>query len=80
MATGAYAVGAGNPGNLTEIVIPATYNGKPVTMIDENAFADAINLTSIIIPDSVKIIGEGAFSGCTSLESITLFGWCLSHV
>lgn len=36
------------------------------------AFAGCENLTSIIIPDTVKKIGAGAFYGCLSLESVTL--------
>ena len=36
------------------------------------AFRDCTKLMSIEIPDSVTSIGTGAFSGCSSLESITL--------
>jgi hypothetical protein len=30
------------------------------------------NLVEVVIPDSVKEIGESAFSGCTELESVTI--------
>lgn len=36
------------------------------------AFEGCINLTSILIPESVNTIGPCAFYGCTNLESITL--------
>ena len=56
----------------TELVIPATYNGKPVTTIGEWAFCNCTNLTSVIIPDSVTSIGDGAFERCTSLTSVVI--------
>ena len=56
----------------TKVVIPNTYNEKPVTSINSYAFYNLTSITSIIVPDSVTSIGAGAFSGCSSLESITL--------
>ncbi len=35
-------------------------------------FKDCINLKEIYVPKSVITIGEGAFSGCTNLEKITI--------
>ena len=56
----------------TDIVIPSKYNDLPVTAIAASAFKDYTSLTSIIVPDNVTSIGSGAFSGCSSLQSITL--------
>ena len=54
----------------TDIVIPDTYNGLPVTTIGYDAFFNCDSLTSVTIPDSVTTIGSGAFQYCLSLTAI----------
>jgi len=58
-------------GNVRAVTIPTNIEGLPVTEIANNAFANR-NITSIVIPSSVTIIGDGAFSNCQQLNSITL--------
>ena len=56
----------------TNLVIPSTYENKPVTSIGNYAFRYICSLTSVTIPDSVTSIGIYAFSDCTSLTSVTI--------
>lgn len=69
---GTYGVMAGKTLYLSEVVIPATYNGKPVTQILPQAFLKATNLEKITIPDSITDIGYSAFSDCSNLQSINI--------
>ncbi|MDB4652171.1 leucine-rich repeat protein, partial [Verrucomicrobia bacterium] len=52
--------------------IPKTYNGKPVTTIEQHAFEDCNNLASVILPDGIKTIGTAAFGKCINLTSVTI--------
>lgn len=51
-----------------EVTIPRTINNIPVTMIAAGAFVDTAAVT-VIIPDSIAYIEEGAFSSDTSYIS-----------
>ena len=54
-----------------DVVIPDTIEGYPVTSIFEG-FYNCKNITSVTVPDSVRIIGEGSFSSCDNLKTINL--------
>ncbi len=55
----------------TKLVIPAEYNGKPVTSVGSYAFEGCTSLTSVEIHASVVEIGRYAFSECINLSSVT---------
>ena len=54
----------------TNIVIPATYKGKPVTSV--GGFYQDKNIVSVVIGENVKSILANAFGECTNLQSVTL--------
>lgn len=56
--------------NVTDVVVPSTYNGRQVEGILHYAFADRKNIKSVVIPSTVTVIGEGAFYGCTQLKTV----------
>ena len=62
---------SGYEGNHNEVVIPTTYNEKPVTSIGAEAFSNCYSLRSVTIPNSITSIGIYAFNGCSSLSKIT---------
>ncbi len=56
----------------SHIIIPATYNGKPVTTIGRHAFFGCAALTGITIPNSITGIEGAAFERCTGLTALTI--------
>lgn len=65
----------GDGGQAANIVIPAEYDGKPVTAVADSAFAYSrhpSDIISVIIPDSVKEIGKNAFYNQDALESVNI--------
>ena len=54
------------------IVIPSTYEGKPVTEINAKAFRSNESIKSVYIHDGITYIGYEAFAYCPSLKNVTL--------
>ena len=50
-----------------DIIIPST-----VKIIDQNAFSNAHEVTSVTIPSSVEIIWQSAFYGCKNLKTVII--------
>ena len=53
------------------LVIPDAINGKPVIGLKET-FVGFKQMTNVIFPDSIKIIGDRAFAFCSGLTSIVV--------
>ena len=58
-------------GNDVDLVLPASMNGKNYD-IYTGAFYYNRALKSVVIPDSVKVIGENAFYMCNTMTSVTI--------
>ncbi|MDE6656920.1 MAG: leucine-rich repeat domain-containing protein, partial [Anaeroplasmataceae bacterium] len=54
------------------IVIPAIYQGLPVTKINYSVFQNYTSLESIRISSGVEEIGDSCFQGCTNLKIVEL--------
>ena len=74
-----YAVNADGTVTITKYIgscedgvvsIPATFEGKPVTVIGDAAFSGLSSLNAIYLPDTVTGIGGYAFSSCSSLKAV----------
>ena len=63
----------------TKIIIPNSYNEKPVKGIGNDAFRGSRELTGVIIPDSVTSVGEDAFRYCYALSSVVI-GDCVTTI
>lgn len=48
-------------GNVVDVIIPEEVNGVPITRIEDSAFGECSEITSITIPDSVTSVGYNAF-------------------
>ena len=72
-ADGTYSVKAGKDiAYYSDIVIPATYNGRTVTVIDDNAFDGITTLLSVQLPNTITSIGDSAFNACSKLVTANL--------
>ena len=68
-------------GNGGAVVIPAQIEGLPVVEIDAASFRGeyrgpdvGYDITSVVIPASVKLISFNAFNKCEKLTSVTIMG------
>lgn len=62
----------GYTGSETEITVPSQIDGLNVEKVNDYAFKDDKNITSITVSSGVKDIGAGAFENCTALATISL--------
>ena len=69
---GSYTVTGIGKETETEIYIPNSYQGSPVTAIASRAFYNNDNITGIYFNGGVETIGDEAFYGCESLKNLQL--------
>lgn len=64
-----YTIGVVNP---DKIEIPKEYNGKPITSIRGDVFANIVSVKEIELPNTITSINGGAFENTLSLERVKL--------
>ncbi|MBR6206552.1 MAG: leucine-rich repeat domain-containing protein [Oscillospiraceae bacterium] len=62
----------GYAGTQTELTVPGSIAGYPVSGVGTRAFQGKDFLTSVTLPESVGSIGAFAFEGCGSLTAVTV--------
>ena len=66
--------------NVTDLVIPETIEGRPVTEVDQFAFENCKSLKSVVFPENMRVIGMSAFEGCSNLAHIEFKGDYLDEI
>ena len=59
-------------GSDPEVVVPATIDGFPVSVIGHEAFRNCGDVTSVTLPDSLTELGTYAFAGCRNLKELAI--------
>lgn len=67
-------------GNDSNVIIPDTIDGLPVTEIFDRAFWFNKNLKTVTLSENLKSIGESAFEGCSALTEIPEFPKTLKKI
>lgn len=70
---GTYGVKTTNKNIVGALVIPETYNDAEVSIVLEKGFFNCTKLTSVVIPNTIKIIDKQAFDNCYGLNSVTIY-------
>ena len=62
----------GYAGHDADVVIPAEIAGKPVKEIGQYAFGFKKEIKSITVPESVEVLRDHCFFGCTSMHTLNI--------
>ena len=60
-------------GNATSVQVLGSVNDLPVTEIGADAFAGNTTIQSVTLPNSITVIRERAFKGCTNLSNMSSY-------
>ncbi|MCL2037235.1 MAG: leucine-rich repeat protein [Oscillospiraceae bacterium] len=63
-----------------DVIIPSELDGYEVVSVWMYALSGQTNITSVVIPETVIELDHGAFSGCTSLATVTFMSPTPPHM
>lgn len=66
-----YALLTSCEGDESNVVVPATWNGKPVKEL-RYLFIAKDNLKEVVISEGIEVLGKRTFEYCSKIESLTL--------
>ena len=58
-------------GEETDVVVPESLDGHPVSTVGISAF-QGMKIKTLTLPEGIRVIGDSAFEGCDLLRSVTL--------
>lgn len=61
-------------GKLIDLILPKVLNGQDQTSISAKSFAGCPYIRSVVIPETILEIGEGAFADCEFLRTVYVIG------
>lgn len=61
-------------GKLIDLILPKVLNEQEQTSISAKSFAGCPYIRSVVIPETILEIGEGAFAGCEFLKTVYVIG------
>ncbi|MFP1602654.1 CapA family protein [Microbacterium sp. 2216-1] len=70
--SGGVAGVVGHEGARGEVAIPESVEGHPVVAVRAHAFEGCVDITGVVLPESITTINSYAFAGCTGLTSIEI--------
>ena len=59
-------------GEITNLVLPRTYNNLPITTIGSSAFANCVKLEKVVIHDNATIQYTDVFLNCTGITELVM--------
>ena len=61
-----------DPNSVKTLIIPSEIDGMTVTSVFNHTFQDCVNITKIVLPNTLTTIEDWAFAGCIGVTEIEL--------
>ncbi|MBO6261339.1 MAG: hypothetical protein J6N95_01865 [Bacilli bacterium] len=56
----------------TTVIIPSTYNEKPIISFDATVFQNSKTITEIVVPANIRTLADFSFKGCSNLTKLII--------